>query len=94
VSRKRWRASRILSVVPLLTGLSKAWTAAAAALPLGWRLMGVATGPRVADPATHSGDEWCAWARGPNGEKVEGRGAVAEQALNNLATRLREDQKQ
>jgi hypothetical protein len=34
-----------------LAGLSKAWTAACAALPLGWELRGLVLGPRVADHA-------------------------------------------
>jgi len=36
--------------------------------------MGVMCGPREVDPNVRSADEWCAWSRGPNGERLEGRG--------------------
>ena len=44
-----------------------------------WDLMGVVRGPREADPRIQS-ELWVAWARGPDGERVEGRGESPEQA--------------
>jgi len=82
-----------------LAGLSSAWTAASAALPLGWELRGLAKGPRDAGP--HIGSEnWVAWARPSTAVErprhvpstVEGEGQTPEQALNALARRLREIQ--
>ena len=68
--------------------LTQAWTKASAALPLKWRLMGVVLGPREADPVIRS-ETWVAWARGPLGERVEGQGTFPEQALRDLAEKLR-----
>ncbi len=75
-----------------LSGLSKAWIAAEAAKPAGWSILGVARGPRQADPAIH-GVTWVAWAR-PDQHLadlppiVEGKGESAEQAVNVLAREL------
>ena len=56
-----------------------------------WRLMGVACGPReAADPKVNSPDEWCAWARGPNKERLEGRGSGPHDALLELTVKLKE----
>jgi hypothetical protein len=82
-----------------LAGLSKAWTAASAALPLGWQLRGLAKGPREADPHISS-EDWVAWARPSTATQrpryvpstVEGQGRTPEQALNALTRRLREIQ--
>jgi hypothetical protein len=79
-----------------LSGLSKAWVEAEAAVPHGWRVMGVVLGPREVDPRIASA-EWCAWAR-PASEhadfaaypSVEGRGDSALTALNALTRNLRE----
>lgn len=60
-----------------------------AAKPSTWRIMGVACGPREADPAIHSAEEWCAWARGPKGERLEGRGSGPHDALLQLTVHLR-----
>src|SRR5688500_19993426 len=55
-------------------GLTECWRAAFAAKPSDWKLMGVVCGPREVDPAIRNPEEWCAWARGPNKERLEGRG--------------------
>jgi hypothetical protein len=69
--------------------MAQAWISVEAALPQEWRLMGVVRGPRGADPQIR-GDGWVAWAKGPHGlERVEGRGDSVEQALGDLANRLR-----
>ena len=68
--------------------LTHAWTKASAALPLKWRLMGVVVGPREVDPVIRS-ESWVAWARRPKGERVEGQGGFPEQALHDLAEKLR-----
>ena len=41
--------------------------------------MGVACGPREVDPKVHSSEEWCAWARGPNKERLESRGSAGQE---------------
>lgn len=81
--------------MPALTGISRAWVAAQAALPLGWELLGVVKGPRVADPQVNSPD-WCAWAKPRSdaaasaGEAVAvGLGQTPEAALSRLAENLR-----
>ena len=71
-------------------GLTECWRAAAAAKPSDWRLMGVVCGTREVDPAVRNPEEWCAWARGPNKERLEGRGPSPEDALTTLALRLKE----
>ena len=69
--------------------MTPAWTAASDALPAEWRLMGVVRGPHEADPQIR-GNGWVAWARGPHGaERVEGSGESPEEALSDLANRLR-----
>jgi hypothetical protein len=57
-------------------------------LPHQWSIRGVALGPRQADPVIRS-ETWVAWARGPNGERVEGEGDSPEQAMADLANELR-----
>lgn len=80
--------------MPPLAGLSKAWTEAEASLPLGWELRGLVLGPRIADPAI-DGAHWVAWARAKDESKdaalppAEGSGDSPDQALNDLAKRLR-----
>jgi len=71
-------------------GLTECWRGGMAAKPSDWRLMGVVCGPREVDPNIHSAEEWCAWARGPKGERVEGRGGSPEDALIQLSFRLKE----
>jgi hypothetical protein len=68
--------------------LTQSWTRAEASKPHGWTLRGVVLGPREADPVIRS-ETWVAWARGPNGERVEGQGDNPEQALGDLANKLR-----
>ena len=51
--------------------------------------MGVACGPREVDPNIHSAEEWCAWARGPDRERLEGRGKGPGDALLALTVELR-----
>ena len=54
------------------------------AKPSDWRLMGVVCGPRELDPTIRSTEEWCAWARRPKGERLEGRGTGPKDALLEL----------
>jgi hypothetical protein len=77
----------ILSAMPK-PGLTGSWNPAMATLPPEWRLMGVARGPREVDPHIRS-ESWVAWARGPKGERVEGQGESAEQALDDLTNVMR-----
>jgi hypothetical protein len=70
------------------TGLTWSWIAAMATLPPEWQLMGVVRGPREVDPKISS-DAWLAWARGPDGERVEGRGESPEQALDDFTNVMR-----
>lgn len=81
--------------MPERGGMTQAWNGVQAALPVGWRLVTLAEGPRVADPEIRS-EEWVAVARGPNPEqpgqpapREYGHGANAIQALDDLANRLR-----
>jgi hypothetical protein len=69
-------------------GLTQSWIAAAATLPPAWHLMGVMRGPREVDPKIQSAS-WVAWARGPDGERVEGRGESPEQALDDFTNTMR-----
>ena len=71
-------------------GLIECWREAMAAKPSTWKLMGVACGPREVDPKVHSSEEWCAWARGPDKERLEGRGSGPHDALLALTVRLKE----
>jgi hypothetical protein len=48
----------------------------------------VVLGPRQADPVIRSA-QWCAWARGPKGERAEGFGEHSEKALGDVANKLR-----
>jgi hypothetical protein len=50
--------------------------------------MGVVRGPREVDPQIRS-ESWVAWARGPNGQRVEGQGDSAQGALDALADAMR-----
>ena len=56
-------------------GLTECWRGAEAAKPSTWNLMGVARGPREA--------------RGPKGERLEGRGTGPQDALLELTVRLK-----
>ena len=69
---------------------TQAWTKAEAALPRepGWAIRSVVLGPREVDPVVRSA-VWVAWARGPKGERVEAEGFIPEQALMNLAEKLK-----
>ena len=73
-----WRFG-ILRAMP--KGMTQSWIAAMATLPPEWRLMGVALGPREVDPQIRS-ESWVAWARGPNGERVDGQAGSAQGALD------------
>lgn len=64
------------------------WREAWAAKPSAWWLMGVVCGPREIDPKIHSAEEWCAWARGPNKERLEGRGKGPGDALTALTVKF------
>jgi hypothetical protein len=50
--------------------------------------MGVVRGPREVDPRIQS-DSWVPWARGPDGERVEGQGQSPEGALDALTNAMR-----
>jgi hypothetical protein len=64
-----------------LGALTQAWTAAEAALPLGWQVIGL----------YRFGDVWIGPAEGPAFEDyASGSGQYAEQALRRLSDRLRE----
>lgn len=71
-----------------LDSLGRAWINAEAAKPHGYQLMGVARGPREVDPKI-MGSSWVAWARSESGPPIEASGAFPEEALNNLAAKLR-----
>ena len=75
-----------VAIAPL-AGMTKYWTSASAQLPNGWELRGVVKGPRQVDPVIH-GSTWTAWAAG-DGRRVEGHGDSAEDAMADLANRLR-----
>jgi hypothetical protein len=67
--------------MPPLGALALAWTAAEAALPLGWRVSGL----------YRFGETWIGLAEGPAFEDyTSGSGRYAEQALLRLGDRLRE----
>ena len=53
----------------------------------GGRFAGVVIGPRQADPIIH-GATWTAWAAG-DGQRLEGNGDTAEDAMADLANQLR-----
>ena len=50
---------------------------------------GVVCGPREVDPQISS-HSWVAWARGPNGERVDGQADSAQGALDPLTNAMRE----
>ncbi len=50
--------------------------------------MGVVRAPREVDPKI-STDSWVAWARGPDGERVEGQADSAEGALRDFTNKMR-----
>ena len=61
--------------------LTQAWTAAEAALPLGWHIAGL----------YRFDDTWIGLAEGPAfDDYLSGSGRIAEQALHRLSDRLRE----
>jgi hypothetical protein len=67
--------------MPPLGALTQAWTAAEAALPLGWRVSGL----------YRFGELWIGLAEGPAfDDYASGSGQYAEQALRRLSDRLRE----
>lgn len=66
--------------MPPLGALTQAWTAAEAALPLGWSITGL----------WPFGDEWIALSEGPDRDYLDASGQYAEQALRRLSDRLRE----
>ena len=51
--------------------------------------MGVVCGPRELDPKIRTAGEWCAWARGPKGERQVGRGTGPHDALLQLTVELK-----
>jgi len=82
------RSSIRIASVPS-KGLTEAWLAAETARPREWDVMGVVRGPREANPKIN-GHDWVAWAKGPHaGERVQGEGGSPQEALLDLANRLR-----
>ena len=73
-----------------LKGLTECWRDAMAAKPSTGRLMGVACGPREVDPNIHSAEEWCAWAKGQNRVRIEGRGTGPHDALLAITVKLKD----
>lgn len=72
-----------------MADLTRAWTSAAAALPVGWEIAGLVIGPTAGGgvPAfPHRG--WIAWARGRDGEQCEGIASTPHAALLDLAREL------
>jgi hypothetical protein len=67
------------------SGLNRAWIDAAAALPLEWRIQGVA----CASTGLDGSERWRAWATGPKGKMIEGEGVNPIAALYALARELR-----
>lgn len=77
------------------TSMSEAWAHAEAALPAGWEVRALVRGPRLASQAQDMPD-WLAWAR-PTPDSmnesrlpIAGRGDTPDEALEDLARRLRE----
>lgn len=71
-----------------LSGMSKAWTKASAALPLGWELDSIRCASGGMSPEQRS-DKWIAVALGPEGEEIQVEGEGPISALANLALSLR-----
>ena len=46
--------------------------------------------PREVDPNINSAEEWCAWARGQNRERLEGRGTGPHNALLAITVKLKD----
>ena len=67
--------------------LNRAWIAASAALPIGWRLEGVTCASTGLAPEQRS-DRWRATAASPAGETVTGEAGSAAGALQALAREL------
>lgn len=77
----------------ILGALSQAWVSAEAALPLGWRIVGLLRRDRASRmlPVTDvARPEWCALAEDEAGILYDAWGDFHYQALNNLAIKLRE----
>ena len=86
--QKDKRIMRRLDAPTQPRNLAQEWTAANGARP-GWTIHGLARGPRLTDP-TIDGKGWVAWAKGPEGDAaIEGSGPSPEQAVHDLAKRLR-----
>jgi hypothetical protein len=75
--------------------MSEAWAHAEAALPPGWEVRALVRGPRLVSQAQDMHD-WLAWAR-PTADStnesrlpIAGRGDTPDDALEDLARRLRE----
>jgi hypothetical protein len=66
--------------------LTYSWIAAMATLPPEWQLMGVVRGPREVDPKIQSAS-WVTWARGLDGEPVEGQGESPEDSRSRSRNR-------
>ena len=75
-----------------MANLTQAWTSASAALPLGWKIAGVALGPTTdeRDPMVILEEHWVAWAvNDADGDRRNGVGDNPIQALLDLAAQLR-----
>ena len=71
-----------------MPNLTQAWTRAEASLPHQWSIRGLVLGPCEVAPVIRAA-VWVAWARGPNGEHQQGEGDSPEQALADLANKLK-----
>jgi hypothetical protein len=69
--------------------MTEVWTRTEASLPLEWHLDSLRC-TSVGSITTLTSDRWLAVAVGPDGERLEGDGGSPEQALTNLAAKLRE----
>jgi hypothetical protein len=69
--------------------MTEVWTRTEASLPLGWWIDSLRCASTGLAPHLRS-DRWIAIAMGPEGESLQGEGGSADQAMANLANRLRE----
>ena len=70
-------------------GLTEARRSAEAAKPSDWTIRGVVLGPREVDPRVN-GSRWAAWAVGPTVSGSRPKPRALNDALMELAVRLRE----
>jgi len=71
--------------------MTEVWVRTEASLPLGWWIDSLRCASNGLAPHLRS-DRWIAIAKGPEDETIEGEGGSADQAMANLANKLRERQ--